>query len=87
MVIGYDEEKYEVIVESRNYFKTGDVVEFFGPNMETITYKINKIYSDTDEEIDVSRHPKTVVKLPINENIEKNAMMRLKVFDKSEFIV
>ena len=87
LVIGYDEEKCEVIVESRNYFKTGDVVEFFGPNMETITYKINKIYSDTDEEIDVSRHPKTVVKLPINENIEKNAMMRLKVFDKSEFIV
>ena len=87
LVIGYDEEKCEVIVESRNYFKIGDVVEFFGPNMETITYKINKIYSDTDEEIDVSRHPKTVVKLPINENIEKNAMMRLKVFDKSEFIV
>ena len=87
LVIGYDEEKRKVIVESRNYFKTGDVVEFFGPNMETITYEINKIYSDTDEEIDVSRHPKTVVKLPINENIEKNAMMRLKVFDKSEFIV
>ena len=87
LVIGYDEEKCEVIVESRNYFTTGDVVEFFGPNMETITYEINKIYSDTDEEIDVSRHPKTVVKLPINENIEKNAMMRLKVFDKSEFIV
>ena len=87
LVIGYDEEKCKVIVESRNYFKTGDVVEFFGPNMETITYEINKIYSDTDEEIDVSRHPKTVVKLPINDNIEKNAMMRLKVFDKSEFIV
>ena len=87
LVIGYDEEKCKVIVESRNYFKTGDVVEFFGPNMETITYEINKIYSDTDEEIDVSRHPKTVVKLPMKENIEKNAMMRLKVFDKSEFIV
>ena len=87
LVIDYDEENKMVILESRNYFKIGDVVEFFGPNMETITYKINKIYNDTDEEIDVSRHPKTVVKLPIKENIEKNAMMRLKVFDKSEFIV
>ena len=87
LVLGYDEEKEQVIVESRNYFKIGDVVEFFGPNMETITYEINKIYNDTDEEIDVSRHPKTVVKLPMKENIEKNAMMRLKVFDKSEFIV
>ena len=87
LVVGYDKKRCVVIVESRNYFKIGDVVEFFGPNMETITYEINKIYSDTDEEIDVSRHPKTVVKLPIKENIEKNAMMRLKVFDKSEFIV
>lgn len=87
LVLGYDEENEQVIVESRNYFKIGDVVEFFGPNMETITYEINKIYNDTDEEIDVSRHPKTVVKLPMKENIEKNAMMRLKVFDKSEFIV
>ena len=86
-MLGYDEEKEQVIVESRNYFKIGDVVEFFGPNMETITYEINKIYNDTDDEIDVSRHPKTVVKLPMKENIEKNAMMRLKVFDKSEFIV
>ena len=75
------------IVESRNYFKVGDVVEFFGPNMETFTYKINTIYNDLDEEIEVSRHPKTLVKLPIPQILEKNSMMRLKVFDKSEFIV
>ena len=55
--------------------------------METFTYKINTIYNDLDEEIEVSRHPKTLVKLPIPQILEKNSMMRLKVFDKSEFIV
>lgn len=87
LVVDYDEKNNMAIIESRNYFKVGDVVEFFGPNMETFTYKINTIYNDLDEEIEVSRHPKTLVKLPIPQILEKNSMMRLKVFDKSEFIV
>lgn len=87
LVVDYDEKNNMAIVESRNYFKVGNVVEFFGPNMETFTYKINTIYNDLDEEIEVSRHPKTLVKLPIPQILEKNSMMRLKVFDKSEFIV
>ena len=82
LVVDYDEKNNMAIVESRNYFKVGDVVEFFGPNMETFTYKINTIYNDLDEEIEVSRHPKTLVKLPIPQILEKNSMMRLKVFDK-----
>ena len=87
LVVDYDEKNNMAVVESRNYFKVGDVVEFFGPNMETFTYKINTIYNDLDEEIEVSRHPKTLVKLPMPQILEKNSMMRLKVFDKSEFIV
>ena len=87
LVVDYDEKNNMAIVESRNYFKVGDVVEFFGPNMETFTYKINTIYNDLDEKIEVSRHPKTLVKLPMPQILEKNSMMRLKVFDKSEFIV
>ena len=87
LVVDYDEKNNMAVVESRNYFKVGDVVEFFGPNMETFTYKINTIYNDLDEKIEVSRHPKTLVKLPMPQILEKNSMMRLKVFDKSEFIV
>ena len=87
LVVDYDEKNNMAIVESRNCFKVGDVVEFFGPNMETFTYKINTIYNDLDEKIEVSRHPKTLVKLPIPQILEKNSMMRLEVFDKSEFIV
>lgn len=79
LVVDYDEKNNMAIVESRNYFKVGDVVEFFGPNMETFTYKINTIYNDLDEKIEVSRHPKTLVKLPIPQILEKNSMMRLKV--------
>ena len=79
LVVDYDEKNNMAIVESRNYFKVGDVVEFFGPNMETFTYKINTIYNDLDEKIEVSRHPKTLVKLPMPQILEKNSMMRLGV--------
>ena len=34
-VLDYDEETQMVTLEQRNYFKPGDKIEFFGPNMET----------------------------------------------------
>lgn len=86
LVIDYDAKNKMATIESRNYFKIGDIVEFFGPNMETFTYEINTIYNDCDEKIDVSRHPKNMVKLPVLRPLEKNSMMRLKVFDKSDFL-
>ena len=86
LVLGYDKENEMVVLESRNYFKAGDEVQFFGPNMETFNWTINKIYNENLEEIDVSRHPKAVVKIPLNKTIEKDAMMRLKVFDKNDFL-
>ena len=86
LVTGYDKTNKQIILEVRNYFKIGDVVEFFGPNMETFTYEINTIYNDTDEKIDVARHPKSIVKLPFAGKIEDNSMMRIKVFDKKDFL-
>lgn len=86
LVLDYDSINKIATVESRNYFKVGDIVEFFGPNMETFTHKINTIYNDLGEEISVSRHPKTIVKLPVANFIEKNSMMRIKVFDKNDFL-
>lgn len=86
LVLGYDKENKMVILESRNYFKVGDEVQFFGPNMETFNWTINKIYNENLEEIDVSRHPKAIVKIPLNKAVEKDDMMRLKVFDKNDFL-
>ena len=75
-----------IILEVRNYFKVGDTVEFFGPDMETITYKINTIYNENDEVIEVCNHPKEIIKLPFSGIIVPNAMMRVKIFDKNDFL-
>lgn len=86
IVLENDTYNKTITLEQRNYFKVGDVVEFIGPNMDTLTYTINTIINEDNEEVDVARHPKMIVKLPFNGNIEKYAMMRIKIFDKDNLL-
>ena len=78
IVLDYDSIKKEAIIEERNYFKKGDVVEFFGPGIDTITYTINIIIDENNEEIDIVRHPKQVVTIPLDIPVSKYCMMRIK---------
>lgn len=76
----------KILVEQRNYFKIGDEVEIFGPNMELVSFKIHRIVNELGEEIDVARHPRMKVILDCDVDVVKNAMMRLKVFDKNNYL-
>ena len=82
LVLGYDEEKKLLKIEERNYFKTSDIVEFIGPNMEDITYTIEDIIDEDGNRIEVARHPQMVVYIPYPHSLPKFSMMRIKVFDK-----
>lgn len=86
IVLDYNEEKEMAIIEQRNFFQKGDKVEFIGPNLETFTYEISKIYDEDDNLIDVARHPKMIVKIPLSVRLNKDDIMRIKVFDKNDFI-
>ena len=76
----------EVLLEERNYFQVGDTVEFFGPGIDAFTYHIKEIYDENKEKIDVARHPRMHVYLPIDRDLPKLSMMRLKVFDKNDYL-
>ena len=78
----YDEDNKMVTIEQRNYFKVGDVVEFFGPNIEPETFKIEEIYDEDGKKIEVANHPNMIVKIPFTHALHSNDMMRIKVFDK-----
>jgi len=86
IVLDYNEYTKEVTLEQRNYFKIGDEVEFFGPNMETFSYKINNIRNESDEIIEVARHPRMIVKFYVEEKLSKGDLMRIKIFDKKDFL-
>lgn len=84
LVIGY-KDKY-LLIEERNYFKVGDIVEFFGPNLDPLEYNIKAIYDEDMQEITTARHPRMHIYLEIDKKIPINAMMRLKVFDKTKYL-
>ena len=78
IVLDYNENNKVATIEQRNYFKKGDIVEFFGPNMEPITYTIDKVNDEENNIIDIVRHPKQVVTMVVENKLNKNDMMRIK---------
>ena len=86
LVLDYDEVNNVATIEVRNYFESGQIVQFFGPNHETFEYQINTIYDDEDNIIKVCRHPKSIIKMNVDDKLQVNDMMRLKVFDKLDVL-
>ena len=75
--LDYDENNQIAKIEQRNYFEIGDVVEFFGPNLENTKMKIEKIIDDeTGEEIAVARHPLQILRIEVPFKLSKDDMMR-----------
>ena len=83
IVLDYDKETNIATIEQRNYFKKGDTCTIFGPNHEDITYTFDDIIDEDDNIIDVVRHPRQIVKIKINETLEKYDMLRIKKVDKT----
>lgn len=76
-ILDYDKNSQIAIIEQRNYFKVGDLVEFFGPKLANQTFVINEIIDfETNEKIDVARHPLQKLKIKVPFELAKNDMMR-----------
>lgn len=86
LVLDYNKETKIATIEQRNYFKVGDVAEFFGPTIETFTYEIKEIFDEQNNRIEIANHPKMLVKLKLEKDLQKYDMMRIKVFDKQEYL-
>ena len=80
IVQGY--ENNLMIVEQRNYFKLGDVVEIFGPQKEIKDIVIEKMYDEDGNSINIARHPKQIIKIPLDQIVEKWDLIRKKNVDK-----
>ena len=78
IILDYDSKNNLATVEQRNYFKKGDIVEIFSANHEIIEFKIDKIYDEDGNIIEIVRHPKQIVKIYIDEKVDKGDFMRIK---------
>lgn len=79
VVLGYDEEHGEVIIEQRNFFSPGDAVEIFGPKIDNYSFKIEYIKDEENNTLDAARHPRQVLRIPLKEKVEKDDLMRVKI--------
>ena len=79
IVLDYDEKEKMVTITQRNYFKPGDTVEMFGPNIETFSFTMDDIYDEEGNQLEVARHPKEIIKFKLDKKVYKDDIMRVKV--------
>lgn len=75
-VLHYDEETQIATIQQRNFFKTGQEVEFFGPEIDTFRQVIGEIYDEDGELLDAARHPLQIIRTKIDSRVFKSNMMR-----------
>ena len=73
----YNKETKECILEQRNYFTIDDELEFFGPNLDNTRYIVKEIKDIDDNILDAARHPKQIIKLKVDFDVQANDMIRL----------
>ena len=79
LVLDYDEENNMAIITQRNYFKKGDTVEVFGPNIETFSFVIGDMYDEDDNLIEIANHPEQIIKIKLDKKVYKNDIIRVKI--------
>ncbi len=65
-----------VTLQQRNFFKQGDEVEFFGPEIDNFTFTIGTIWDEDGNELDAARHPLQIVTFKVDKKIYPSNMMR-----------
>ena len=77
IVLDYDEENNSATVEQRNRIFLGDEVEIFGPNEDYYTQRIEKMWNDEGEKIDVAPHAQQIIKIKTDKKVKPMSMLRM----------
>nr|WP_309099823.1 U32 family peptidase [Fredinandcohnia onubensis] len=76
LVLDYEKESGTVTLQQRNYFKKGDQVEFFGPEIDNFTQTVGTIWDEDGNEIEAAKHPLQIVSFKVDKPVYPNNMMR-----------
>ncbi len=75
-VLEYNPETKEAIIEQRNRFFPGEVIEIFGNSKDFFEYTIDSIRNAKGEELEVANKPKEKIYMTINLPLEEGDMLR-----------
>jgi len=76
MVLDYDRETGIATVEQRNRMFLGDEIEIFGPGKDYFVQKIEKMWDDEGNEIEVAPHPQQIIKIKTDQEVQRFDLMR-----------
>lgn len=76
LVVDYNETTQTVTLEQRNYFKPGDEIEFFGPQIDNVRLVVPEIYDNKGKALDAARHPLQTIQFHCPVKVYPNNMMR-----------
>ena len=76
-VLDYNEETQMALIEQRNYFEPGDLVEFFGPKLKNTQMVVGEIIDyQTKEVLEVAHHPLQLLLIKVPFVVSKDDMVR-----------
>lgn len=75
-VLGYDEEKREAIVEVKNHFTVGTLLEVFGPQLHAHQFVADKLIDEEGESVEVANKPTQILRIPLDFKVSKYDLIR-----------
>ena len=82
VVIDYDKENKEIIIEQRNHFKVGDTINIFGPNKESFNLEVKYIKNEEGKLVDAARHAQEVIRVPSDKEVSKYDLIRVSFLNR-----
>ena len=79
LILEYNKESNIAVVEQRNKFSVGDIVEIFGPNTKVKEFKIEQIINNNNEIVTSASHAQEKIKIKIPFEVHANDIMRVKI--------
>ncbi len=76
LVLDYEQDTGTAIVEQRNRFALGDILEAFGPQKEPFSFQVNQLYDQQGENITAAPHPRQIVRLPVEQELSYMDVIR-----------
>ena len=70
LILDYDKKSKMAIMEQKNRVFTGDEIEIFGPDGDFFTQKIEKMWNEEGEEIEVAPHAMQIVKIKMVKSVK-----------------
>lgn len=76
IVLGYEDGC--IVCEMKNKFALGAEFDCLEPKKEPFTFKVQKMFDEKGEQIDVAPHPTMIVKIPFEREVSVGALLRMK---------